>query len=959
MKSKAYRAGLALSASTFGLVAYVSPAHAQAASSTTAEPAANSQDKTPNNTIPAEDQAANASAQAPEQVVVTGFRQSLASAINIKRNEDGVVDAIKAEDIAAFPDQNLAEALQRIPGVAITRVGGEGREISVRGLGPEYTRVRVNGMEALATSGGSDSGGAVGNNRSRGFDFNIFASELFNSIVVHKTGSADIEEGSLGATVDLNTGRPFDYKKPEFVISAQAGYNDLSGKVDPRLAALATTTLADGKIGVMASIAYNERHTLEELHGTTRWEAAGAHKGFSPNSTLPGYTNDQLENQDPATAIFAPRNPSYNSYLENEKRLGITAGLQFKPTDQTLISFNALYGRLAATRTERLLQAISFDRSGSTGKTGMTILDGEVDSNNNLVYGVFDGVDMRSQESFTKLTTTFQQYTLDFSQSIGDRFTLTGLAGYAKSVFDSPIGTTVTYENLDTNNYSYDYRGGRRVAAITLGFDPTDPANWATIPGYSALDLVKDRIANTFKMGKLAGDFRITDNWHLKGGVDWRKYAFVSTEEMRIADETDVPVMTPEQIAQNSDLVTGFGQGLGVPSGSPTSWLVPDVQKYAALFDIYSNTGLFKLGSIEQSDARGSNYAVGEKDLGGFLQTTFDNIAIGSMELRGDAGVRYYHTDQTSDGYAAVGDSIQLVTAHRSYKQWLPSMNLVLEVTPDFLLRFGAAKTIARPPLGDLTPGGDISVQGGNRGFSSGNPDLKPTTSNNLDLSAEWYPTHGSIYSLGLFYKDISTFAQTLRQTVPFSQLGLPTSILEGTIATPDDLFDVTQPVNSKGGTLKGLEVNVQQPLSFLPGLLSNLGVILNYTYVDSKIAYLTSSDPGAPTVESTLVGLSKNAANATLYYETNKISIRGSVAYRSGYLTNVPGRNGNFVEGTNSTLNFDAKATYNLTRNVQLSVEGINLTNEPENRYVDYSNRPYIYSETGRQFYAGVRVTF
>src|SRR5690606_452692 len=104
------------------------------------------------------------------EVVVTGFRASLQSATNIKRNETGVVDAIVAEDIAAFPDMNLAESLQRIPGVAITRVGGEGRQISVRGLGPDYTRVRINGMEALATSGGTSSGGAVGNNRGRGFD---------------------------------------------------------------------------------------------------------------------------------------------------------------------------------------------------------------------------------------------------------------------------------------------------------------------------------------------------------------------------------------------------------------------------------------------------------------------------------------------------------------------------------------------------------------------------------------------------------------------------------------------------------------------------------------------------------------------------------------------------------------------------------------------------------------------
>ncbi|RZL52671.1 MAG: TonB-dependent receptor, partial [Sphingomonas sp.] len=145
-------------------------------------------------------------------MVVTGFRQSLNSALNLKRNETASIDAIKAEDIAEFPDLNLAESLQRIPGVTINRVNGEGRNISVRGLGPEYTRVRINGMEAIGTTGGTDNSGGV--NRGRGFDFNIFSSDLFNSLAVRKTATADVEEGSLGATVDLQVARPFDYKKP-------------------------------------------------------------------------------------------------------------------------------------------------------------------------------------------------------------------------------------------------------------------------------------------------------------------------------------------------------------------------------------------------------------------------------------------------------------------------------------------------------------------------------------------------------------------------------------------------------------------------------------------------------------------------------------------------------------------------------------------------------------------------
>ncbi|MBV8805093.1 MAG: TonB-dependent receptor plug domain-containing protein, partial [Sinobacteraceae bacterium] len=182
-----------------------------------------------------------------EEVVVTGYRKSLNAALDTKRDSTGEVDQIVAEDIAAFPELNLAESIQRIPGVSIQRDAGEGRQISVRGLGPAYTMVRVNGMEAASTVSTSDADGGV--NRTRAFDFNVFASELFNNITVHKTSSADIDEGSLGATVDLRTPRPFDYNGFTAVVGAKEDYNDLSGSIMPRYTGLISDTFLDGKFG--------------------------------------------------------------------------------------------------------------------------------------------------------------------------------------------------------------------------------------------------------------------------------------------------------------------------------------------------------------------------------------------------------------------------------------------------------------------------------------------------------------------------------------------------------------------------------------------------------------------------------------------------------------------------------------------------------------------------------------
>jgi len=328
------------------------------------------------------------------------------------------------------------------------------------------------------------------------------------------------------------------------------------------------------------------------------------------------------------------------------------------------------------------------------------------------------------------------------------------------------------------------------------------------------------------------------------------------------------------------------------------------------------------------------------------------------VPVRGDLGVRYVKTDQHSTGYASQGNAINLVAADRSYHRWLPSGNLVMDVTDKLLVRLASAKTLARAGISSITPGGSLNVSGGNRTFSSGNPDLKPTASTNYDASIEWYPTRGAIYAVSAFRKDIGSFVQTLSTGVPFSALGLPASLLTGTTASPTDVFIVSQPVNSNGGRLQGFEINIQQPLSFLPGFLSNFGVLANYTYVKSDIDYLISATSAA-TVTEPLIGLSKHAANGTLYFETEKFSIRGSVAYRSKYLTAVPGTEGNAYNGTNSTTNFDAQMSYNVTDKLKLSFEAVNLTDQVNDQFVDETNRLNVLTHSGRQFFLGARYAF
>ena len=417
---------------------------------------------------PATAQDAPAEGATKDEIVVTGFRRSLQEALEIKRGETGAVDAIVAEDIADFPDLNLSESIQRIPGVAITRDAGEGRQVSVRGLGPQFTRVRMNGMETLATTGGTDAAG--GTNRARSFDFNVFASELFNSITVRKSASAGVEEGALGATIDMQTALPFDYEGFTLAASAQGHYNDLSDTIGPRGAFLISNRWGD--FGALVSVAYSQRESLEEGASTVRWQnGAGAGAGFGSETTA-AYTLTDLNN------AFHPRIPRYDVYEHDQERLGITAALQWKPSDATSVTLSGLLADFDGTRSEAFLESPVFSTNGATGIGGVTVTDAAIEGTS-LVYGAFNGVDIRSELRYDELSTKFQQLTLNLEHRFGDMLEVRGMAGTAESDHDNPVQTTLLFDANNINGYTYDFRDNSRLPLITYGTtDVTSPSTW-------------------------------------------------------------------------------------------------------------------------------------------------------------------------------------------------------------------------------------------------------------------------------------------------------------------------------------------------------------------------------------------------------------------------------------------------------------------------------------------------
>lgn len=904
--------------------------------------------------------AAEETVASEDEIVVTGFRASLGAALNVKRESVAAIDAIVAEDIAKFPDQNLAESLQRIPGITIQRDGGEGRGITVRGLGSQFTRVRVNGLETVATS--TDGASA---NRDRAFDFNVFASELFSSIVVHKTASAELDEGSLGAVVDLNTGNPLGGKSGfTAALSAQGSYNDLSEKVGPRVAGLLSWANDAGTLGFAVSAAYSDQKTLELGNNSVRWAQARFDSvDGTPCWTAPNvggtYVPSTVCNE--VSLAFHPRIPRYGEIAHDKKRLGITGSIQFAPSDATKISLDGLYSSFKHQRRERWAEVLL-----RSNERSINVSDYEIDGDNNLISATLDDAWVRTEHYLRKAKTEFYQVGATWDQDVSDTFRFTLLGGLSKSTASIPLETTIVFDDRDAQDYRYDY-GDMKRPLLSFGTSVTNPANFQ-------LAEIRDRpseVANKFRTAQLRTEWDISDDFTVKAGGVYRRFDFSSiafTRDTVVCGNGGVDrvlgtlacspssAFGPAAIygfPVNSGLADLFTLGkAGQPSGTTTEWLVANLDATTAFTKLYDR--------VAAVDA-GNNRAVREEVTGGYLQ--FDAKGeLGGLRYALNAGVRYVHTDQTSSGL----NSGAAVTVKRSYEDWLPSVNLALFPHDDIIIRAAVADVMTRPTLGNLTPGG--SVDGFNYRINYGNPFLDPFRATSYDLAFEWYFAPQSIFSVALFKKDIASFPVATTTSGTFASTGLPLSVIPpsspGSINPEGQLWTITSIGNGEGAKLKGIEVSLQAPFKFLPGFLSNFGGIANFTYVDSDADYTVAGPsivPGGANVSAvrngTLFNLSKRAYNGTLYYDDGKFSARTSISYRSRYADANSGT-GNVFEGYGSTINVDASVRYAITDNIEISVEGINLTDEYRYRFTDIdADRNYENNHFGRTFLFGARV--
>ena len=961
-----------------------------------------------------------------ETVTVTGFRESLEKAMDLKRNALDSSDSILAEDIAKFPDMNVSESLQRIPGVAINRESGEGREITVRGLGAQFTRVRVNGIEAVATVGSQDvstsnpGAGAGGTNRGRSFDFNVFASELFRQLTVHKSNSASVEEGSLGATVDLQTARPFDHPGFVFTTSGQAGYQDLAGSTNPRVAALISDTLLGGRLGVLVSGAYASTNTLEEGNSSVRWMSDYNNSTTRSSNfifgTIPGGASTITSE---ANTAFHPRFPRYDVVTTHSKRLGLTGSVQWQPDDDTLFSLDGLYADFSQIRNEYYLEANSFSTSGvgstttytdTTTSTPRFVSSQGIKSINVLSYtlGGPTGLDqfhnptssvlqlqatnvgLRNEHRLDHLDTRFMQATLDGSHSFSQAFKVHTLLGWTESHHRNPIqatlaadlgcsgtGSTGSYTcgaGTASNPYTFDYTKGDMPMLSTGNVDPTSATGWF-------LSNVRERQEYAFNSYRsAAADFEWSPTSEIKisGGFDFRNYGFGSLELRRSSggsgEDSTIPASV-RSVALSSYTTTATLKGIDVPSGSNTSWLTTDFDQAATQIHLWDPT----VFPMNQAPGITNSGGVREDDYGVWLQANWDTDLYG-MSFRGDAGVRYAQTDSKSKGNTFSSAGVTPVSGHNVYHDWLPALNAVLEPWQDFLVRFNASYAMSRPVQAAMLPSGAPSVSGSSFAANVGNPQLPPMRSKNLDLAFEWYYGKGSMISLVGFWKHLDNFTQAAQTSgiwsqnpfgfdaAPFISACGGSGTNWATVPTSSNCYATganttwtfSRQLSVKGAPLYGTEINWQQQLSFLPQPFDNMGILGNFTYVQAQQSFYSGT--GAFLMTADLNNMSRTSYNATIYYDDTVFQARATAAFRSHYLVdpNIGTNYQNFGIWAAGTLNLDAAASYKWDDNLMFTVDAMNLTNQGSNIYADrYAKRAYQYHETGRVVYLGVKYTY
>jgi iron complex outermembrane receptor protein len=903
-----------------------------------------------------------------EEIVVTGVRQSLENAIATKRDAAAVVDAISAEDVGKFPTENLAESLQRVTGVQISRFRGEGQNVTIRGLPSEFSLVQLNGRTLTSALGASGSG------LSRSFDFTILPSEFVSRVEVYKSPTADLEEGGLAGTVIARTLRPLDVAETRFGGSLQMANESNRDEWAPRASMFYSDVFADGKLGVALGVAYTERLTETHEQRITRYrratEAAQGGLDLNGNGIVedgkpdpPNRPADQPPHGPLNATPYAMLDSSFHTlYREDRKRKTAIATVQFKPNNEWEFVAEGFYGKvdLFSPRYTDLLRVGVNLQSGGPVIAGSNVLEQRPGNDsavgdrglpvNTLMAGGFRGVDQRADGRTEEREGDLLSTSLGGTYT-GESFTVTTELGYsvAKQTRSDPL-----LENMRRTSLTYDLRTNPDLVGYSfVGADQTTRLNPSTFTliGFNG-EWGRER---EDEQTDLAVDVNQNFSWWWIDGLQYGgKYTIRENyENNRRITATEAQLRPlwgggPAPDLFLKEVRPSSGEFLDADGGTSglfhQSWLVNDP---FAFIKAYGRKAIEAVSTIT-NDPTGINDV--EEDVSALYVRA--NIDRGG-KLTGNIGVRAVYTQQKSVGVAPDLTAITVdtqgtvtrvpagapLTADRNYTDILPSLNLKYELTDDVALRFAASRTMSRPSLSQISP--SVTASGATQTLTANNPELDPFRSNNFDFSAEWYFSRGALLAGTVFYKDIVSLVERQQTQIP-----LTITQINGDVRTPvNQLWTRSQLVNGKGTAVAGVEASYQQNFDFLPAPFDGFGVLTNYTYMDTH--------GGTP-----LQGASKNNYTASMYYEKGWFGGRVSYTWRDDFYTGVEAN----TQDTRIQQDFgtlDANISFNFNDHVSAVVEATNILEEVDQDRFMPIDLIGFYTDNGRRILVGLRGSF
>ena len=862
--------------------------------------------------------AANANAQtAPateaaqvEEVVVTGVRKSLRDALAVKQGSDKVVEAISAKDIGVLPDVTIAESIARLPGVNATRDRGNDSQAVVRGLGARLVLGTINGREVASSE------------PDRNVRWEIYPSEVVSGVEVYKSQSADLIAGGVAATININTIAPLDYRGPEFVVRAGPVFYD-GGKDIPNYG----TTGYRGS----GSWVHKLNDDLAVVVGVTAQRQKNGYGSFTgwgyndSNARPPAGASDYSSDLNRDGKLDAtPWGAQMSASRIDQKRTGVSGGLQYKPTDNFELKADALYSKIKITEVQdQTVWGANNWGNWNTGTGNIGWNDG-VYNGTGSSYTLINNTVVAATLPYSSVQTVLAKYSEDkdlFAGGLngkwtGDQWTVVGDLSYSKAERTN-TWKAVRFESYPTWT-SFDWRAGKTPTITTSQDSLTQTADLAG--SYDGPEHLNDELK--------AAALDFTRDF---GGGAFKSVQFGVRASDRVKSHSSfsyAPTATGATVPASLLTAYTLSDGANVPA-----LLTGDIDKIAA---IAYGANAFDVSKATEELAE--RWTVQEKVYEGYGKLNFAADGPAGAWVTGNIGARVVHTETDSEGLQQnTASAFVAATVSNDYTDFLPSANAKLDFGGGKVVRLGLAKVIARPPLDELRASRSLSNWSPWTG-SAGNPNLKPFEATQFDASAEYYFRPEALVAVSYYYKDVDSYIGWKQTPVVFG----------------GQTYTVASPANGGSGHIQGVELTFQTPFFFLPGPLSKFGIYSNYAYVESNLKEFSPTNNPLR-----MTGLAKNTATVDLWYADGPIEARLGWKYHSP-MTVIYGWNGSDLQTLEAEKTLDFSSSYKINESISVRLQVNNLTNETLRMYRDNDpNRIGRYDSYGRRYLMDVTFKF